>query len=211
MVIPDHRACFDYFRPHTLLSDWLDAYHGGRRRPTIAQVFAQQAYSSAIRRAGVDIGAFSVSDSPAEIQLTGELKSTYEALVSRINRFDETYVDVHCSVMSPSSFELLLLECRQLNLLQFQKVEISGPVGCEFYARIMFAAGNEIESLPDNVFQAERNRLLHKIYEDNARVYALRTNMHPAVAALVRRIASRAVNDPVGLFRAVLRRAGRRN
>ncbi|OIQ69749.1 ubiquinone biosynthesis O-methyltransferase [mine drainage metagenome] len=26
MAVPDHRACFDYFRPHTVIGDWLEAY-----------------------------------------------------------------------------------------------------------------------------------------------------------------------------------------
>ena len=39
MAIPDRRACFDYFRPVTRLSDWIQAFVEDRNRPSLAQGF----------------------------------------------------------------------------------------------------------------------------------------------------------------------------
>ena len=39
MAIPDRRACFDYFRPVTRLSDWIQAFVEDRNRPSHAQGF----------------------------------------------------------------------------------------------------------------------------------------------------------------------------
>ena len=38
MAIPDRRACFDYFRPLTRLSDWIQAFVEDRSRPSSAQI-----------------------------------------------------------------------------------------------------------------------------------------------------------------------------
>ncbi len=41
MAIPDRRYCFDFYRPVTELSEWLDAFHENRTQPTLAQVFSR--------------------------------------------------------------------------------------------------------------------------------------------------------------------------
>ena len=49
MALPDKRACFDYFRPHTTLGQWLEAFFAERERPTPAQVFDQDSLHSRLR------------------------------------------------------------------------------------------------------------------------------------------------------------------
>ena len=39
MAVPDRRATFDFFRPHTVAGDWLAAYLDDRARPTFQQSF----------------------------------------------------------------------------------------------------------------------------------------------------------------------------
>ena len=39
MAIPDKRCCYDFYRPLTDVSEWLQAYHEKRTCPTPAQVF----------------------------------------------------------------------------------------------------------------------------------------------------------------------------
>jgi len=33
MAMPDQRACFDYFRPHTTTAEWIEAYLGEQKKP----------------------------------------------------------------------------------------------------------------------------------------------------------------------------------
>ena len=46
MAKPDRRTCFDYFRPHTILTDFLEAYFQSRDRPSPALVFTQNSLHS---------------------------------------------------------------------------------------------------------------------------------------------------------------------
>ena len=85
MAIPDHRACFDYFRPHTLVQEWLEAYHDKRRKPTPSQVFACQANTAMLRKDGAEVGAFSMNDNVQNIAVTGDLQSAYAKYVQAMS------------------------------------------------------------------------------------------------------------------------------
>ncbi|THD42629.1 MAG: class I SAM-dependent methyltransferase [Bradyrhizobium sp.] len=162
MAVPDGRACFDFFRPHTTVGDWLLAYRDARIKPSADQLFQSRAYRSALRNDGKDLYAFSIQDDPARVTMTGDLDEAYRAWLSTTEA--DPYVDAHCSVMTPASFELLIEECRHLGLTSFACVSVSEPVGCEFYVRLV----NKAEASSSGDFNAIRTGLAHRIWSERA-------------------------------------------
>lgn len=161
MAVPDVRACFDFFRPGTELSEWLSAYREKRGRPTPEQVFSSKSQYSVLTRKGGEHYAFSIAAAASEIEVKGDLDATYEAW--RKSRPDDPYEDAHCTVFTPSSLRLLLEECRHLQLIGLDIDEITGPTGCEFHVRLSRPVSNKT-ALPDNVeFQKRRTHLMRMV------------------------------------------------
>ncbi len=166
MVIPDSRSCFDFFRPHTTLIDWLEANAEQRDRPTRAQVFAMSASQSALIRDGRELGAFALDADAASVTCTGDLDTAYA--VWRKATAGGAYEDTHCSVMSPASFELLIRECQHLGLLGFEIESISKPRGCEFYVHLVNRPAAATKQHSPAAFRAIRTQLMHRIWNERA-------------------------------------------
>lgn len=135
MLVPDKRACFDYFRPHSSTGDMLQAFHERRERPSAAQTFSQIAYQAALRLADTETGAFSIDVDPNDVALRGDLKIAYAHWLGRIDT-DIVYHDTHCWTFTPACLELILVELTLLGLINFDVVSISRPVGCEFLVHL---------------------------------------------------------------------------
>jgi SAM-dependent methyltransferase len=156
MAVPDKRACFDYFRPHSGTGELLQAFHERRERPSHAQIFGQGAYSSRIQsRTGV-AGAFSIDDNPREIILVGDVVQQYALWLQQMRSSDTAYLDAHCWTFTPSSLELILTELILLNLIDLEIVSITIPYGCEFIVHLRKRRGGS----PAQVGLAERRQLL---------------------------------------------------
>lgn len=160
MAVPDARACFDLFRPHTTVVDWLAAFRDQRSKPSPEQLFQAHAYYSALTRDGLDVGAFSIYSPLNDIKVKGDLDAQYQKWLTA--SATGLYEDAHCSVMTPASFELLIMECRYLGLVSMEIVNISGPTGCEFYVRLV-NSGAPLE-LPD--INEARTSLMHRMLEE---------------------------------------------
>ncbi len=214
MAVPDHRACFDFFRPHTLVHEWLEAHIQCRRRPTPTQVLATSIYFAKLQTPRHAAFAFSITDDPAHVSVVGDLQTGYRQFVEATSSNSDEYADAHCTVMSPRSLELLLIECRQLGLLSFRILEISQPVGCEFFVRLQTGEGTDCGPMPLEDFATRRTQLLHAITNENAAAYQLRSS--PSARLTLARslskmhaigsIASRVIHDPRGALKAMQRR-----
>jgi SAM-dependent methyltransferase len=136
MVVPDKRACFDYFRPHSSLAEMLQAFHERRTRPSFAQIFTQGAYCATLRTDAGDTGAFTIDDNPNEIYLGGDLVQQYASWLQRRAADETAYEDVHCWTFTPSSLELILVELRILGLIDLDIIAITEPYGCEFIVHL---------------------------------------------------------------------------
>jgi SAM-dependent methyltransferase len=184
MAVPDRRACFDYFRPVSTLADWLEAYFEARTRPTAAQVFAQEAFSSKYRSGGRETANFSLDDDPHCIV---PLETLREAL-SKWEEFrrdpDDNYRDTHCSVFTPASFELLLRDLRFLGLTQFEVLEISATHGVEFYVHLRNGEKLSADPLSTGAFYELRRKLMHRVNDEAAvnsiRAFELRRELRAA-------------------------------
>ena len=166
MAVPDCRACFDFFRPHTTLIEWLEAHADQRSQPTRAQVFAMTANQSALVREGKQLGAFALDADATAVTCTGDLDATYAAW--RATKPNADYQDTHCSVMTPASFELLIRECQHLGLLTFEIESISAPNGCEFYVHLVNRPNAPPAAIGKSTFQVDRTQLMHRIWNERA-------------------------------------------
>lgn len=156
LAVPDHRACFDYFRPRSTTEDMLAAYEERRVRPTPLQVFSNQACTAEYRGQI----AFSLDADAQDVVTRPTLDAAYAAFRIAHASPSEDYIDAHCWVFVPASFELIVQDLIHLGLVSFTLDFISDPIGCEFYVKLVKSANQ-----PSNTeeFYAMRNRLLHKI------------------------------------------------
>ena len=172
MAIPDHRVCFDYFRPITRLSDWIQSFHIDQQRPTLANVFEGRAVFAHYMN-GTQKRYDFFPTTPAEtVGCDIQLAEEWDFWASRIqehglgnNIGNDTYVDAHCSVFTPASFELLVRDCGFLGLTSFAVVEIASK-GFEFHAHLRQAMDKN--DLRPEDYATIRTDLLHRIKNEEA-------------------------------------------
>lgn len=164
MAIPDLRTCFDYFRPVTTLTAWLEAYFTSREKPTFAQVFEQNALSSQYQRENAAAITFFLTDDPTYITPLKSLQASFDRWKMDLANQETTYCDVHCSTFTPSSFELLISDLQYLGVIKLQLIEISATNGCEFYAHLQrpFHEDSLAQSDPEHFYE-RRKALLHRV------------------------------------------------
>ena len=172
MAIPDHRYCFDYFRPITRLSDWIHSFEIDQQKPTLAQVFEGRiAFAHYADDTGkrYDFNPEISADTVAcDIDLDQEW-ALWSSIIKRKNTsgeaIDVEYMDAHCSVFTPSSFELLIRDCGLLGLIEFEVAEIVSE-GFEFHAHLRPA--DTPSALKPADYMSTRTKLLHRIRNEEA-------------------------------------------
>ena len=160
MAVPDARACFDYFRPRTVLGEWLEAYFEDRQKPSHRQLFDSRAYMSFRRKGNQEQHAFHGDAGLNSMVLKGDLSKEFEAWKARAD--DGPYEDAHCTVMTPETLRLLLTEAQMLGLVKLDIVEISAPIAHEFYVRLSKRDGGQRLEAPSNDGLLVRDALLKK-------------------------------------------------
>jgi SAM-dependent methyltransferase len=168
MAIPDRRTCYDYFRPHTTLSAWLEAYFESRVRPTFAQVFEQNTLRSSMDLDGKVMTSWSLFDDPRGVAPLRTLQEYFASWEAFLAAPDSEYRDVHCWVFTPASFELLIRDLEFLTLVNFEIVDVSLPIGNEFVVHLRKKSGG-IEGVADKErFYETRKNLLHRVNDEAA-------------------------------------------
>ena len=161
MAVPDYRACFDYYRMPTRLSDWLNAYHEDRKQPSAETVFDSDIMGSRyITNGRSQPGCNIARDDPGKFKANRQLVSAYEQYQSSI-RAQGAYRDVHCSVFFPELLELLLCDLRYMGLIDLELVEITKTKGLEFFVHLRKAGGMPV--CDEDEFYARRDILLMKV------------------------------------------------
>jgi SAM-dependent methyltransferase len=174
MAIPDRRTCFDFFRPHSILSELLDAYFRCRDRPTPAQLFAQSSLHCRYTRGDQQLVGCSLQDDPANFTPLETLAEAFAAWKQFEEQPDELYRDTHCWAFTPGSFELLLNDLRFLGLTQLEIVEVTETIGHEFFVTILKPVSHDSEAVSKGPFYERRRELLHRI-NDEAGENSMRT------------------------------------
>jgi len=174
MAIPDRRACFDYFRPHTTLSAWLQAYFESRVRPTFAQVFEQNSLRSCMDRDRKLVTSWSLFDDPHCVAPYRRLQEAFDSWKASIAAADLEYRDVHCWAFTLASFELLIRDLQFLTLVNFDILGVSQPIGNEFVAHLRKKGGGVEGTVDPERFYEARKGLLHRVNDEagfNAQKY----------------------------------------
>lgn len=163
MAIPDRRYCFDFYRPVTMLSEWLDAYQEKRAKPTPGQVFRHEAFGSTLGEQIAWGPQSAGTPTPAE-----RLDAAYAIWQDLIRANGAgAYRDAHCSAFTPASFELLIADLRFLDLVRFDVLEVSGPNGCEFYVHLRNPSGSAYR-LDSSDFYRKRAEIMKRAAVESA-------------------------------------------
>lgn len=136
MAVPDRRATFDYFRPHTSISDWIAAFFEDRTMPTAKQAFDNSYASARLRRFGEDHFAHTIGQPLQDWRCIGDADKALQVWTERLTAANVGYTDCHCTIMTPAILELLLLEARLLGLIGLDVESVSETAGCEFFVRL---------------------------------------------------------------------------
>jgi SAM-dependent methyltransferase len=133
-TVPDKRFTFDFFKPPSTTSEFVQAFFEKRARHTKRTGF--DIYALNCKASGVI--AWSVGTNIKDIDFA--LKSGLSDGMATYEKIDQSerapYVDYHGWVYTPSSFALTALEINALGLTPFN-VERSYPTeGCEFYVSL---------------------------------------------------------------------------
>lgn len=174
MAIPDRRACFDFFRSHSVLSELLEAYFRGRDRPTAAQLFAQSSLHCRYTRGDQQLVGCSLQDDPVNFTPLETLAEAFAAWKQLEAQPDDVYRDTHCWAFTPASFELILYDLRFLGLTGLEIVEVTETIGHEFFVTLLKPVSHGSESVSKGPFYERRRRLLHRI-NDEAGENSMRT------------------------------------
>jgi SAM-dependent methyltransferase len=200
MAVPDKRACFDFFRPHSGTGELLEAWHERRERPSFAQIFGQTAYNAALRGRDGVTGAFTIDDNPGQIALLGDVAQAYATWRTLLEANDAGYHDTHCWTFTPSSLELILTELILLGIIALDIVAVTPPLGCEFFVHLRKRPAGA--AAPDGL-AGRRERLLQQTIDELAHssrhAWGLRAAQRQAVHA-----------DAPPIQRGLLRRIGGR-
>ena len=90
MAIPDRRGCFDFFRPLTRLSEWIDAFVEERSQPSCAQTFDSSAFFA--RNNNQEPFAVTVRNTPpAQVSADMNLDGLFGQWMQRLRTKDEKY------------------------------------------------------------------------------------------------------------------------
>jgi SAM-dependent methyltransferase len=168
MAIPDKRTCFDYFRPLTTISPWIEAFMAGRMRPTLSQNFENGALDARLAQDGRLLASFPVPQDPRCVSLIGDLRKSYEVWMARAKSGETDYHDSHCWAFTPSSFSLLIQEARYLRLCPLSVEHVSGTHAHEFFVHLRNVGHAAQDAVDASAFNAIRQALLHRMGEELA-------------------------------------------
>lgn len=163
LVVPDKRACFDYFSPISSTGEILDSYFQKRTRPSPGQVFNH--FANASKKNGAIAWALSsgspndlVHDFPQTLSLLERAKAT------------EEYIDVHCWRFTPQVFANLLADLNNIGLVGLRLVRAFPTSGCEFYVSLQ-----KVVSDPDVRSQESKVERLMRLHSACREVTATST------------------------------------
>ena len=157
MAVPDYRACYDFFRMPTRLSDWLLAYHQNFKQPPEHIIFDSVSMSSRYLKDGKSMTGCDIhKDDPGKFTSNHDLVTAYRDYQSSLLS-NRAYTDVHCSVVFPELLELLLRDLRKIGLIDLDVLEISKTQGGEFFVHL---SKSKSGFLDDDTFYDIRDKLL---------------------------------------------------
>lgn len=130
LAVPDKRFCFDHFRPISSTGDLIQAHLEKRRRHPPGWVFDY--FSSA---ASLNGAITWVQGNRGALKYIHPIEQARQLFMSSLAQ-DSPYIDIHGWRFTPSSFRLVLLELRFLELIGLNEVCFVESRGCEFFVSL---------------------------------------------------------------------------
>ncbi|MBO3276233.1 methyltransferase domain-containing protein [Pseudomonas schmalbachii] len=130
LAIPDHRYCFDIFRPTSTPGEVIQAYVEKRRRHSLSAIWD---HFSMITRKGETV-AWHKGHS-GNFNFIHPSLDDAKRMLAFAQESDE-YIDVHNWKFTPSSFKLILHDIQSLNYTSFNIKSFFATEGCEFIVQL---------------------------------------------------------------------------
>jgi SAM-dependent methyltransferase len=157
IAVPDKRRCFDFFRPHSTVGDFLDAFYHKRQGPSPGQIFDHFSLISVAELNGEERIAWTA---PIERERVRTQEPLPHSAFSILNEDGEVnggaYVDAHCWTFTPASLKFVLSEIARLGLLKMRVDVVLGPNLHEIYVRLRNVP-------PDHERSDERMQLIRTV------------------------------------------------
>jgi SAM-dependent methyltransferase len=134
LVVPDKRLCFDFYRPVTTTGAWIEARERGASIHSPKTRFEYNATVVFHRARNVWTLADSLPMSEFRFA-AGTIHEAHSAAKNAMNPAAQ-YVDCHAWCFTPSSFALVIQECRALALFELAPDRESTQIGYEFVVEL---------------------------------------------------------------------------
>jgi hypothetical protein len=172
LAVPDKRFCFDYFRPHSVTSEFLLAHKENRQRHFKRAAFDQVAYSVHSDQCGA-WGQHPIGN----IEFHNTLQVAYQTFEATDDAASAPYVDYHGWCYTPASFQLIMLELNVLGLVDWIVETDFAAAGCEF---IVILKRGRATFASEAALQERRRSLLQAIVADIGVQYEYMRGIDPA-------------------------------
>jgi SAM-dependent methyltransferase len=127
LAVPDKRYCFDFFQPHSMAGDMIEAHLAGATRHSRRTVFNYLTHI-VMADGATAWGQHEIK----EFALLHPFKEATKALQKWSDDPNTPYKDYHAWQFTPASFELLALELALAGFLDFHLVTTYPTAGSEF-------------------------------------------------------------------------------
>ena len=130
LAIPDHRYCFDIFRPVSTSGEVIQAFVEKRRRHSVGALFDHFSMGATKQGAlGWD------SDTAGDYSLIHETVAHAQFVLDMAQKSDE-YIDIHNWRFTPASFKLILADICSLGYLNMSIKSFYPTQGFEFVCQL---------------------------------------------------------------------------
>ena len=154
MAIPIGSRCFDCWKQLTTIGEWIDAYYEKRGNPSYGKILDSR-MNTCILPSGQSINEKTYSIK--EVIFKNTMTREYMEFIRQER--ERTYVDAHCSILNPYSFQLLFEDTVSLGLLNSLSIRDVKVKGFEFIVSIV---KSEAESMSAEEMTRRRRSLAIK-------------------------------------------------
>jgi predicted SAM-dependent methyltransferase len=156
LALPDMRFCFDIYKPISNSGDWIEAFIEEHTFHPPRKHYYHYAYSAKKGdKIAWDINCID------KLSIQGHsLSSAYHHAKDQF--LNKSYKDIHGWFFTPESINLIFAELKSLNLIDFDIINITPTIGCEFFLSLKKSSTNESSELAIDA----RNQLLNRAYKN---------------------------------------------
>jgi|GEM_PF-334495 len=154
LAVPDHRYCFDVFRPASTPGEVIQAYLEKRRRHSLAAIWD---HFSMITKKGETVSWF--KGHSGEYNLIHPNLDDARTMLARAQESSD-YIDVHNWRFTPSSFKLIVNDIGLLGYTFFSTKTFFETEGCEFITQLQ-------KGVTVNFSKNEREKLIKETLKES--------------------------------------------